>query len=194
MTIEELLQNLPNLTKADDKHIWILPHSGGGYTLFPVGEKKELKSAVEPTKENPTGTLAEFGFVPFDGAIKITADEYIGITNGSMVFTKDLKRVIPYVPTFNESKLKETRKAYEAAIQTKMSSQAWLSEHDYIGVKISEALLVNDATRLNELRTQYASVIAEAQTHRNKVNTSETAIKNLEAEIKKLEEVIENEN
>ena len=67
-------------------------------------------------------------------------------------------------------------------------------EHDYVGVKIAQAMLFNDETELAAMKEQYASVIEEAKVKRNEVNTYTKWLNDNDAAIQAAQEVIQNEH
>ena len=73
-------------------------------------------------------------------------------------------------------------------------AQQWLNEHDYVGVKIAQAMLVGDEAELATMKEQYTSVIEEAKVKRNEVNAYTKWLNDNEAAIQAAQEVISNEN
>ena len=74
------------------------------------------------------------------------------------------------------------------------AAQQWLNEHDYVGVKIAQAMLFNDETELAAMKEQYTSVIEEAKVKRNEVNTYTKWLNDNDAAIQAAQEVIQNEH
>lgn len=78
--------------------------------------------------------------------------------------------------------------------QSLADAQQWLNEHDYVGVKIAQAMLIGDEAELAAMKEQYASVIEEAKVKRNEVNAYTKWLNDNEAAIQAAQDVIQNEH
>lgn len=203
MTFEELVKQEPYLHTKDDK-IYLVPSGKYGWTSFPVGENviekqpRELpKGFVMPeelTDEEKENILFEdkSEFELFNAAVAVTVEEYEGLQAQTHRW-KDGK-IIKRVKSTNEIALEKAQQELQDATEAQKNARNELTNKDYIGRKISEALLLNDEKLLGSLREQYASDILAAQHLRETVNNTAVAIDELNTEIENLKEIIKNED
>jgi chromosome segregation ATPase len=59
-----------------------------------------------------------------------------------------------------------------------------LSAKDYVGRKIAEVLLLGTEAEITAIKQEYSSVIAEAKTLRDNINTWEAEIKTIREQMK----------
>lgn len=187
MTLSEILAREPYLTTTPDGRIVVLPAGRRGFTSYPVTETKLVKSSA-------TGEVkqSDYQTVTVAGAVSISAAEYELLSSGGGMWSGS--RVVPYVPTAAEKQLSEAE-AKRAEIKKRYhDAESELEKYDYVGRKISEAFLMNDTDALAAMQEQYAGVFEEAKVHRATVSECRAALEKLDAEIKRLQEVVNNEN
>lgn len=201
MTIQELKNKEMYLHIVDDK-VYIVPN-GRNWTSYPVGELVEVKTHKEwandlitddMSNEQKDALLYEVTneFKLFDNAIGITADEYVGLIGG----THRIKdgAVVPRVKSANELALEEAVQTLATTEARRQEALNFLSSTDYIGRKISEAVLLENQSLVAQLKEEYMGVIAESSTARQTINTAQSEIEMLNAEISRLQEIVNNED
>ena len=104
------------------------------------------------------------GFLNLKNPLQENIEEYTQITEEEFyVLTKPTEKKEPTV---------EQKAAFEKAKQIS-DFKKQLSNTDYIVLKISEAVAENDTNMVVNLRTMYATELANRKTWRNKINELE---------------------
>lgn len=207
MTLQELLQNEPYL-RTDEKQtgIYLVPNGKFGYTSFPVGELKTVKVARKdmPGYVFPEGypeeqrkafeeELCELQqFELNENAVLVNVEDYELLMSRKKFWSNG--KLVAYVKSKVVADAETLLASVDDARQSLADAQQWLNEHDYVGVKIAQAMLFNDETELAAMKEQYASVIEEAKVKRNEVNTYTKWLNDNEAAIQAAQEVIQNEH
>lgn len=207
MTLQELLQNEPYL-RTDEKQtgIYLVPNGKFGYTSFPVGELKTVKVARKdmPGYVFPEGypeeqrkafeeELCELQqFELNENAVLVNVEDYELLMSRKKFWSNG--KLVAYVKSKVVADAETLLASVDDARQSLADAQQWLNEHDYVGVKIAQAMLFNDETELAAMKKQYASVIEEAKVKRNEVNTYTKWLNDNEAAIQAAQEVIQNEH
>lgn len=209
MTLQELLQNEPYL-QTDEKMtgIYLIPTGKFGFTSYPVGTTQEVVEDVPNILpedfEMPTDISDEEKhqilyhqeskqvFTLDPKAILVTADEYMSLLQHTHCFQDG--KIVVYVKSQNVITAEEIITEYQQYVTQKAEAEQWLRDHDYIGVKIAQAMLVGTDEEIIELKNQYASTIQEAKAKRALVNQCDSALTQLEQDLQKAQEVLNNEN
>lgn len=207
MTLQELLQNEPYL-RTDEKQtgIYLVPNGKFGYTSFPVGELKTVKVARKdmPGYVFPEGypeeqrkafeeELCELQqFELNENAVLVNVEDYELLMSRKKFWSNG--KLVAYVKSKVVADAETLLASVDDARQSLADAQQWLNEHDYVGVKIAQAMLFNDETELAAMKEQYASVIEEAKVKRNEVNTYTKWLNDNDAAIQAAQEVIQNEH
>lgn len=207
MTLQELLQNEPYL-RTDEKQtgIYLVPNGKFGYTSFPVGELKTVKVARKdmPGYVFPEGypeeqrkafeeELCELQqFELNENAVLVNVEDYELLMSRKKFWSNG--KLVAYVKSKVVADAETLLASVDDARQSLADAQQWLNEHDYVGVKIAQAMLFNDETELAAMKEQYASVIEEAKVKRNEVNTYTKWLNDNEAAIHAAQDVIQNEH
>lgn len=204
MTIEQILEIEPHLVTNEKGKIWLVPSGKYGWTSFPVGQDVSVKKERELpadfvlpegiTEEEKEHLLYETStvFQPFENAVEVTPDEYDGLKKQTHRW-KNGKCVLR-TKTTTEIALETAQKTLEAVQQQEQEARQYLISTDYVGRKISEAVLLDDAALLAELKAQYAEVISKAKTARQIVNESTSKIESLLKRIEELRLEVGNED
>lgn len=209
MTLQELLQNEPYL-QTDEKMtgIYLVPCGKFGFTSFPVGKTEQVKKTRK--RELPADFVMPEGISKEEQA-QIENEEYVEDVftlneNAVLVKIEDYEALLSRKKCWSNGKLVACVKSkvvadaetllasVEDARQSLADAQQWLNEHDYVGVKIAQAMLIGDEAELAAMKEQYASVIEEAKVKRNEVNAYTKWLNDNEAAIQAAQEVISNEN
>lgn len=207
MTLQELLQNEPYL-RTDEKQtgIYLVPNGKFGYTSFPVGELKTVKVARKdmPGYVFPEGypeeqrkafeeELCELQqFELNENAVLVNVEDYELLMSRKKFWSNG--KLVAYVKSKVVADAETLLVSVEDARQSLADAQQWLNEHDYVGVKIAQAMLFNDEAELAAMKEQYASVIETAKVKRNEVNTYTKWLNDNDAAIQAAQEVIQNEH
>ena len=207
MTLQELLQNEPYL-RTDEKQtgIYLVPNGKFGYTSFPVGELKTVKVARKdmPGYVFPEGypeeqrkafeeELCELQqFELNENAVLVNVEDYELLMSRKKFWSNG--KLVAYVKSKVVADAETLLASVEDARQSLADAQKWLNKHDYVGVKIAQAMLFNDEAELAAMKEQYASVIEEAKVKRNEVNTYTKWLNDNDAAIQAAQEVIQNEH
>lgn len=207
MTLQELLQNEPYL-RTDEKQtgIYLVPNGKFGYTSFPVGELKTVKVARKdmPGYVFPEGypeeqrkafeeELCELQqFELNENAVLVNVEDYELLMSRKKFWSNG--KLVAYVKSKVVADAETLLASVDDARQSLADAQQWLNEHDYVGVKIAQAMLVGDEAELAAMKEQYASVIEEAKVKRNEVNTYTKWLNDNDAAIQAAQEVIQNEH
>lgn len=207
MTLQELLQNEPYL-RTDEKMtgIYLVPNGKFGYTSFPVGELKTVKVARKdmPGYVFPEGypeeqrkafeeELCELQqFELNENAVLVNVEDYELLMSRKKFWSNG--KLVAYVKSKVVADAETLLASVEDARQSLADAQQWLNKHDYVGVKIAQAMLFNDEAELAAMKEQYASVIEEAKVKRNEVNTYTKWLNDNDAAIQAAQEVIQNEH
>lgn len=207
MTLQELLQNEPYL-RTDEKQtgIYLVPNGKFGYTSFPVGELKTVKVARKdmPGYVFPEGypeeqrkafeeELCELQqFELNENAVLVNVEDYELLMSRKKFWSNG--KLVAYVKSKVVADAEKLLVSVEDARQSLADAQQWLNEHDYVGVKIAQAMLFNDEAELAAMKEQYASVIETAKVKRNEVNTYTKWLNDNDAAIQAAQEVIQNEH
>lgn len=209
MTLKELLENEPHLTTDDEQTgIYLIPSGKFGFTSFPVGTHVE-------TMEDVPNELPEDFVLPEDAteeekhellyhketvrtfeldkdAVLVTVKQYQGLMQRAFCWQNG--KITPYAEPKEVTEARELLEEYNNTLRQKAGAEQWLREHDYIGVKIAEAMLVGTDEEIIGLKKQYEAIISEAKAKRLVVNQCESALIQLQANIEHAQEVIQNEN
>lgn len=192
MTIQELAQRESYLTFDDAQMgIYLIPSGKRGWTSFPVTDNvtvQKTRSLEDGTEEQYQETVKRLK----DGAVLVTLEEYEGLQAGTHVWENG--KVIKYVEPVNVTQAKAFIEQVEQTKQQVDDARSWLKAHDYIGVKIAQAMFIDDEDEIDALKEQYTSVIKEAKAKRQKINTCTKWLNDNEAAIQAAQEVISNEN
>lgn len=192
MTIQELAQRESYLTFDDAQTgIYLIPSGKRGWTSFPVTEEvavQKTHSLEDGTEEQYEETVKQLK----EGAVLVTPEEYEGLQAGTHVWENG--KVIKYVEPANVTQAKAFIEQVEQTKQQVDDARSWLKAHDYIGVKIAQAMLIGDEAELAAMKEQYASVIEEAKVKRNEVNAYTKWLNDNEAAIQAAQDVIQNEH
>lgn len=192
MTIQELAQKEAYLTFDDSKMgVYLIPNGKRGWTSFPVTEKvkvQKTRTLEDGSKEQYEETVKQLK----EGAVLVTPEEYEGLQAGTHVWENG--KVIKYVEPANVTQAKAFIEQVEQTKQQVDDARSWLKAHDYIGVKIAQAMLIGDEAELAAMKEQYASVIEEAKVKRNEVNAYTKWLNDNEAAIQAAQDVIQNEH
>lgn len=207
MTLQELLTNEPYL-RTDEKQtgVYLVPNGKFGYTSFPVGEHKTVKVARKdmPGYVFPEGypeeqrkafeeELCELQqFELNENAVLVNVEDYELLMSRKKCWSNG--KLIAYAKSKVVADAETLLASVDDARQSLADAQQWLNEHDYVGVKIAQAMLFNDETELAAMKEQYASVIEEAKVKRNEVNTYTKWLNDNDAAIQAAQEVIQNEH
>lgn len=207
MTLQELLQNEPYL-RTDEKQtgIYLVPNGKFGYTSFPVGELKTVKVARKdmPGYVFPEGypeeqrkafeeELCELQqFELNENAVLVNVEDYELLMSRKKFWSNG--KLVAYVKSKVVADAETLLTSVDDARQSLADALQWLNEHDYVGVKIAQAMLVGDEAELAAMKEQYASVIEEAKVKRNEVNTYTKWLNDNDAAIQAAQEVIQNEH
>lgn len=207
MTLQELLTNEPYLT-TDEKQtgIYLVPNGKFGYTSFPVGEHKTVKVARKdmPGYVFPEGypeeqrkafeeELCELQqFELNENALLVKVEDYELLMSRKKCWSNG--KLIAYVKSKVVADAETLLASVDDARKSLADAQQWLNEHDYVGVKIAQAMLFNDEAELAAMKERYASVIETAKVKRNEVNTYTKWLNDNEAAIQAAQEVIQNEH
>lgn len=207
MILQELLTNEPYLT-TDEKQtgIYLVPNGKFGYTSFPVGELKTVKVARKdmPGYVFPEGypeeqrkafeeELCELQqFELNKNAVLVNVEDYELLMSRKKCWSNG--KLVAYVKSKVVADAETLLVSVDDARASLTAAQQWLNKHDYVGVKIAQAMLFNDETELAAMKEQYASVIEEAKVKRNEVNTYTKWLNDNEAAIQAAQEVIQNEH
>lgn len=192
MTIQELAQKEAYLTFDDSKMgVYLIPNGKRGWTSFPVTEKvkvQKTRTLEDGSKEQYEETVKQLK----EGAVLVTPEEYEGLQVGTHVWENG--KVIKYVEPANVTQAKAFIEQVEQTKQQVDDARSWLKAHDYIGVKIAQAMFIDDEDEIDALKEQYTSVIKEAKAKRQEINTCTKWLNDNEAAIQAAQEVISNEN
>lgn len=192
MTIQELVQRESYLTFDDAQTgIYLIPSGKREWTSFPVTEKV----AVQKTRSLEDGTEEQYEDYELqlkEGAVLVTPEEYEGLQAGTHVWENG--KAVKYVEPKEVTQAKALIEQVEQTRQQVDDARNWLKAHDYIGVKIAQAMLVDDEAELAAMKEQYASIIETAKIKRQEVNTYTKWLNDNEATIQAAQEVISNEN
>lgn len=207
MTLQELLTNEPYLT-TDEKQtgIYLVPNGKFGYTSFPVGELKTVKVARKdmPGYVFPEGypeeqrkafeeELCELQqFELNENAVLVNVEDYELLMSRKKCWSNG--KLVAYVKSKVVADAETLLASVDDARKSLADAQQWLNEHDYVGVKIAQAMLFNDETELAAMKEQYASVIETAKVKRQEVNAYTKWLNDNEAAIQAAQEVIQNEH
>lgn len=206
MTLQELLTNEPYLT-TDEKQtgIYLVPNGKFGYTSFPVGEYKTVKVARKdiPGYVFPEGypeeqrkafeeELCELQQYELnENAVLVKVEDYELLMSRKKCWSNG--KLIAYAKSKVVADAETLLASVDDARKSLADAQQWLNKHDYVGVKIAQAMLFNDETELAAMKEQYASVIEEAKVKRNEVNTYTKWLNDNDAAIHTAQDVIQNE-
>lgn len=179
MTVKELLKTYTKFTRADEDHIYIIPHGRFSYTVYPVGDFQIVDENTEPV------------FKPFADAIMITPDEYMGIINGTHCFDFINKKVILYVKSEKEELLQNNEKLLLEKTNTVITYLNFLKDTDYVALKIFEA---ENSTESEYLKKTYSEVLEKRKNYRKAIDPLKIEVENLKNLIANLKEEVNNEN
>ena len=207
MTLQELLTNEPYLT-TDEKQtgIYLVPNGKFGYTSFPVGELKTVKVARKdmPGYVFPEGypeeqrkafeeELCELQqFELNENAVLVNVEDYELLMSRKKCWSNG--KLVAYVKSKVVADAETLLASVDDAQASLADAQQWLNEHDYVGVKIAQAMLVGDEAELAAMKEQYASIIETAKIKRQEVNTYTKWLNDNEAAIHAAKDVIQNEH
>lgn len=207
MTLQELLTNEPHLT-TDEKQtgIYLVPNDKFGYTSFPVGELKTVKVArkdmpgyvfpedyPEEQRKAFEEELCELQqFELNENAVLVNVEDYELLMSRKKCWSNG--KLVAYVKSKVVADAETLLASVDDARQSLADAQQWLNEHDYVGVKIAQAMLVGDEAELAAMKEQYASVIETAKVKRQEVNTYTKWLNDNEAAIQAAQDVIQNEH
>ena len=207
MTLQELLQNEPYL-RTDEKMtgIYLVPNDKFGYTSFPVGELKTVKVARKdmPGYVFPEGypeeqrkafeeELCELQqFELNENAVLVNVEDYELLMSHKKCWSNG--KLVAYVKSKVVADAETLLASVDDARASLADAQQWLNKHDYVGVKIAQAMLFNDETELAAMKEQYASVIETAKVKRQEVNAYTKWLNDNKAAIQAAQEVIQNEH
>lgn len=207
MTLQELLQNEPYL-RTDEKQtgIYLVPNGKFGYTSFPVGELKTVKVARKdmPGYVFPEGypeeqrkafeeELCELQqFELNENAVLVNVEDYELLMSRKKFWSNG--KLVAYVKSKVVADAETLLASVDDARKSLADAQQWLNEHDYVGVKIAQAMLIGDEAELAAMKEQYASVIETAKVKRQEVNAYTKWLNDNEAAIHAAQDVIQNEH
>lgn len=207
MTLQELLTNEPYLT-TDEKQtgIYLVPNGKFGYTSFPVGELKTVKVARKdmPGYVFPEGypeeqrkafeeELCELQqFELNENAVLVNVEDYELLMSRKKCWSNG--KLVAYVKSKVVADAETLLASVDDARASLADAQQWLNEHDYVGVKIAQAMLIGDEAEFAAMKEQYASVIETAKVKRQEVNTYTKWLNDNEAAIQAAQDVIQNEH
>ena len=211
MTLKELLENEPHLTTDDEQTgIYLIPNGKFGFTSFPVGAHVETMEDVpnelpedfvlpdedQLTDEEKYNLLyhkeVKRTFELDKAVVLVTVEQYQGLMQRTHCWQDG--KCVAYVEPKEVTEARELLEEYNNTLQQKAEAEQWLHEHDYIGVKIAEAMLVGTDEEIIGLKKQYEATISEAKAKRLVVNQCESALIQLQANIEHAQEVLTNEN
>lgn len=209
MTLQELLQNEPYL-QTDEKMtgIYLVPNAKFGFTSYPVGKteqvKKTRKRELPPDFVMPEGISKEEQaqieneeyfediFTLNENATLVKIEDYEALLSRKKCWSNG--KLVAYVKSKAVADAELLLASVDDARKSLANAERWLNEHDYVGVKIAQAMLVGDETEIAEMKNEYASVIEEAKLKRQEVNTYRAWLNENEAAVEAAREVIRNEN
>lgn len=209
MTLQELLQNEPYL-QTDEKMtgIYLVPSGKFGFMSYPVGKCKQVKKtrkrelpddfvmpegiSKEAQAQIENEEYVEDIFIPNENAVFVKVEDYEALLSRKKCWSNG--KLVAYVKSKVVADAEILLASVEEARKSLANAQQWLYEHDYIGVKIAQAMLVGDETELAAMKEQYASVIEEAKVKRQEVNTYTKWLNDNEAAIQVAQKVIQNEH
>lgn len=182
MTIQEIIDMGSFFQTNEDKtKIYVLPLSKFSYAVYPVGTRQVVEVDGKPVER----------FVPSDKAVAITAEEFEGLTKKQKCWEKG--KLVDYMKSDVVIKAEQLLENVESAEKEIVEAKAWLSSKDYIGVKIAQAMLVNDTDEIASLKEQYTQVIDTAKYKRNRINAREAWLKENAEAIEQAKELLEKE-
>ena len=209
MTLQELLQNEPYL-RTDEKMtgIYLVPSGKFGFTSFPVGKneqvnktrKRELPAdfmmpegiSKEEQAQIENEEYVEDVFTLNENAVLVTIADYEALLSCKKCWSNG--KLVAYVKSKVVADAETLLASVDDARKSLADAQQWLNKHDYVGVKIAQAMLFNDETELAAMKEQYASVIETAKVKRQEVNAYTKWLNDNEAAIQAAQEVIQNEH
>ena len=209
MTVKELLAQEPYLrTDEEQTGIYLVPGGKFGFTSFPVGtsevEVVEVENELPEDFKMPEGISEEEQhqilyhedrreqFILDENAVLVTPEQYQGIMTREYCFQDG--KAVKYVEPKTVADAKALVKFYEELSVKRQAAQDWLNGHDYIGVKISEAMLLGTDEEVDALRTEYADMIAEAKVQRAVINDCDTKLASQKDAYEKAQKIIIAEN
>ena len=207
--MQELLQNEPYL-RTDEKMtgIYLVPSGKFGFTSYPVGKCEQVKKTHK--RELPADFMMPEGiskeeqaqieneeyvedvFTLNENAVLVTIADYEALLSCKKCWSNG--KLVAYVKSKVVANAETLLASVDDARQSLADAQQWLNEHDYVGVKIAQAMLVGDEAELAAMKEQYASVIETAKVKRQEVNTYTKWLNDNDAAIQAAQEVIQNEH
>ena len=160
MTVQELKKHYPSLqTDAEETGVYLKPIAGQRFSFqsFPVGQE------------------TEDGFKPDEDAVLITADQFVGLRKREMCWS-DEGTIVPFVKSQEVLDAEAFIAEFDGWTQRSTDARKWLADHDYIGIKIAEALVSETDDVIVELRKKYAAELETAKTMREIVSENEDLI------------------